>query len=397
MTKSIPAKVARASSPRSGAEKAPRIDVSAPLNPYREDEDREQRPQLIQISDVKTRSVDFLWEPYMPLGKLGFLDGDPGVGKTWIALAVAAAATRGRPLPGSEEEREPRDAIYMSLEDSVNDTLRPRLEVLGADLDRIHFLEHYEEGQEKGVVTLGHVNVIGMAMAQVKPVLCVVDPFLAYLPKGHKHAEGARRILSCLKGLAERYDCTILGLRHLTKGGQIRGSVEIQAAARFALLVGRDGTERRVMAHQKSSLAPEGKSLVFDLQDGEFEWLGESPLRWPDLLKKQKEKPARREAGEFLQEALANGPRRATEVQSRAAAFEISRSTLNRAKDALRVRSFQQKRQWFWAEPEDDSEAKVVADLEAAPTREPDDKGEELSDEDGLFVLSAGEAPEGNA
>jgi hypothetical protein len=405
----IPPKTARKSSLSSGAPAAPRIDASASLNPYREDEDREQRPQLIVISSVKSRPVQFLWEPYMPFGKLGFLDGDPGVGKTWIALAVAAAVSRGRPLPGSEEQQEPRDVIYMSLEDSVDDTLRPRLEVLGADLDRIHFLEHYEEGQDKGVVTLGHVNVIGMAMAEVKPALCVVDPFLAYLPKGHHHAEGARRVMTRLKGLVERYHCTILGLRHLTKGGQIRGSVEIQAAARFALLVGRDGSERRVVAHQKSSLAPEGKSLVFDIREGAFEWLGESPLRWPDLLKKQKDRPARREAGEFLQEVLANGPRPATEVASRAAAYEISRSTLNRSKEALGVRSEQRKRQWFWAladdtapeitatvemKPDLDRPDMVVGQLADEPEREDDTSPGDISALDALAALAAGETDE---
>src|SRR5262245_4511109 len=91
--------------------------------------DYEQRPQLIRFSDVKSRAIDFLWDPYMPLGKMGFLDGDPGVGKTWIALATAAAISRGHPLPGSEEGGQPRDVIYMSMEDSVNDTLRPRLEL----------------------------------------------------------------------------------------------------------------------------------------------------------------------------------------------------------------------------------------------------------------------------
>jgi len=376
-------------------------------------EDFEQRPILQPLAEVPRQDVEYLWEPYLPLGKLCFLDGERGYGKTWIALQVAAAVTTGAPLPGQEEgdAREPRSVIYMTQEDGLGDTLRPRLELLGADLNRIVILKGFEQGGEPGQFTLDQVNVLGDAIVQTGAVLVVIDPFLAYLPKGHHHCEGARRIATKLKELAERYGCTILGLRHLTKDGKVRGSVEIDAAARSALLVGEDALERRVMAHSKSSLAPEGVSLIYDFGAGKFEWAGESPLRWQDLLKKQKDKPRQREAGEFLEDFLARGPQAATEVQNRAAAEGLSRSTLNRSKEALGVRSYQRKRRWFWEQP-DDPAREIVATVEVRPDldrpdvvvgrlvdepeREDDTSPDEMSAEDGLLLLTAGPIREDN-
>ncbi len=53
-------------------------------------------PLVVRLSDVQSEEVSWLWEPYIPLGKLTLLEGDPQAGKTWVALAIAAAITTGR-------------------------------------------------------------------------------------------------------------------------------------------------------------------------------------------------------------------------------------------------------------------------------------------------------------
>jgi AAA domain len=361
-------------------------------------EDFEEVPILQPLSEVKPKRVEWLWYPYLALGKLCFLDGREGLGKTWIALEIAAALTTGRPLPGQDEESatEPRSVIYMTLEDDLDDTIQERLTLQGADLSRFFHLDGYRQGEETIQFTLDKLNVLGNAIVQHQAALVVVDPFLAYLPKGHQHAEGARRIMTGLKQLARRWNCTILGLRHLTKDGKVRGSIEINAAARSMLLVG-EIFGQRLVAHSKSNLAPKGTSWAYDFGAGRLEWAGESNHTAEDLLKKPKDKPRQREAGEFVEHFLARGPRAAAEVEHRAAAEGISRSTLNRTKEALGVRSFQRKRQWFWEKPQptelsEPEAVSVVAEREGSPARDAAAASEHRSDEDCVFALAAGDA-----
>jgi AAA domain-containing protein len=84
------------------------------------------------LADIAPQAVSFLWEPYLPLGKLTLLEGDPGQGKSWLAAAIAAAGSRGRGLPGLNGFP-PFRTLFLTAEDGLPDTLRPRLESLGAD------------------------------------------------------------------------------------------------------------------------------------------------------------------------------------------------------------------------------------------------------------------------
>ncbi|WP_286726246.1 AAA family ATPase, partial [Pelotomaculum sp. PtaB.Bin117] len=75
--------------------------------------------KFVRMADVEPEPVSFLWEPYIPLGKITLLEGDPGCGKTWVALAIASAISTGSPLPDSENgrcimRREPGSVIYLT-------------------------------------------------------------------------------------------------------------------------------------------------------------------------------------------------------------------------------------------------------------------------------------------
>src|SRR5690606_28225163 len=93
-------------------------------------------PGLVRISDVKTRPVDFLWYPYIPLDKLTIIDGDPGIGKSWLSLAISTGVSLGMGIPGAHMDR-PENVLLLSTEDGAEDTIKPRLEAMGADLSRI--------------------------------------------------------------------------------------------------------------------------------------------------------------------------------------------------------------------------------------------------------------------
>ena len=318
------------------------------------------RPVIVRLAEVEPEEVAWLWEPYIPLGKLTILEGDPGVGKTWLALQLAAIVSRGAPFPGPDgvpkERREPANVVYLSAEDGLADTLRPRLDKAGADVSRVFALTGWEgvdpeTGQKKaGSITLAALDVIEAALRQVKPALVVVDPIQAYMGAGvdmHR-ANEVRPVLAGLAALAERYKCAALCIRHLGKSQQDRaiyrglGSIDFAAAARSILLVGQhpEDERKRVLAQSKNSLAAKGASIAFELREDGFFWCGVANVTAEALLapaKSEEEKSAVDEAADFLREALADGPRPAKEVIKEAGSLGINEKSLRRAMDMGKV------------------------------------------------------------
>ena len=92
--------------------------------------------ELIKMSEVEKEDVNWLWYPYIPYGKITIIHGNPGDGKTNIALKIASACSKGEALPG-DVPKDPINIIYQTAEDGLGDTIRPRLEDSDADLDRI--------------------------------------------------------------------------------------------------------------------------------------------------------------------------------------------------------------------------------------------------------------------
>ncbi|MDI6871232.1 MAG: AAA family ATPase [Bacillota bacterium] len=319
-----------------------------------EEQGDEPRPLLVRLADVEPQAVSWLWEPYIPKGKPTILEGDPAVGKTWLALTLAAIVSRGDPFPGPDgvprERRKPASVVYLSAEDGLADTLRPRLDAAGADVSRVWALTgQMAEGEEKSI-TLADLGVLEAALASVRPALVIVDPIQAYLGGGvdmHR-ANEVRPVLAGLATLAEKYGAAALLIRHLGKAPQDRaiyrglGSIDFAAAARSILLAGKDPNDesRRVLAHVKSSLAPLGPSIAYTLGPDGFTWCGVSDVTAEALLvspRSEEEKTAIEEAGDFLREALADGPRPTREIFAEARKLGVTEKTLYRAKARLGV------------------------------------------------------------
>ena len=293
---------------------------------------------LICLADIEPVEVSWLWRPYLPLGKLVLLEGDPEIGKTFLALSLVAAVTKGEGLPGFEHQP-PGTALYLSAEDGLADTLRPRLDAAGADTGKVFV--------PQGPVALTNPQALGRLLELVRPRLVVIDPLQAFLgARVDMHrANEVRPVLQGVAALAEAHACTVVAIRHLAKGSKTRtiysglGSIDFAAAARSMLLVGRAQGET-VMAHAKSSLAPRGPSLRYEISASRLHWLGESPLTPADLLApKANTRTPRQDAATFLRSLLAHGPVPATRVLTAATAAGIAHRTLERAKVALAIES----------------------------------------------------------
>lgn len=318
-----------------------------------------REPVLVRLADVEPEEVFWLWEPYIARGKLTTLEGDPGVGKSWLALTLAAIVSRGWPFPSpdgiprQEQVREPENVLYLSAEDGLADTIRVRLDSAGADAARVYVLTGWTAQTESGdrldgYVTLQDIPLLEEALARIHPALLVVDPVQGFLGGIDAwRAEQVRPILARIGELAARYGCAVLLIRHLSKSPKDRaiyrglGSIDFSAAARSVLAVVRKDDERGIV-HVKSSLAPEGPSIGFDIRGGQFVWTGLSKLTKADVNAPEaspEDRTQAEECADFLRDLLADGPRPAQEVIRLAARAGYRGGTLDRGKALAGVKA----------------------------------------------------------
>jgi Bifunctional DNA primase/polymerase, N-terminal/AAA domain len=309
------------------------------------------RPDLVRLSTVEARDVDWLWNPFLPLGMLSMISGDPGSGKSYIAQNIAAEGSRGRLRDGRIVA--PFSTLYLTVENPEHEVMRPRFDLLGGDPSRFYLLKGtsltVDEEQMKGSVTLADVHILGMAIKETGARLVVVDPLQSFLGSGvdlHRSNE-TRPVLDGLGKLAEEQDCSILILRHLAKTGGGKaihrglGSIDLTGAVRSEMLAGAlpDDPDSRALIHIKSNVGPLGRALGYAIDgEGRFSWTGESTITAFDLLASP-EGPDRKltEATQWLSEKLKAGSVEQREVREQAEAAGISYRTLQRAKVALRI------------------------------------------------------------
>ena len=302
--------------------------------------------------------MQWLWGSYIPFGKLTIIQGDPGEGKTTLALRLAAACSTGNSLPGMEP-MEPFNVIYQSAEDGMGDTIKPRLMEAGANLDRV--LSIVEDKKQLSLLD----ERIEKAIREHNARLMILDPIQGYIGSrvDINRANEIRTVLKSVSSVAERTGCAIVLIGHLNKSSGSSsayrglGSIDFRAAARSVLLIGRLKNEPnvRVIVHDKSSLAPEGKSLAFGLGDEEgFRWLdGYDGITSEELLCGFTTETKTAAAEELIRSMLTGGQEIVAENVFRAAEGKgISRRTVNEAKKAIpNIVTRKNGKYWFWSLP----------------------------------------------
>jgi len=329
------------------------------------------RARVVNLAGVEAQETRWLWRPYIPLDCITILEGDPKTGKTWAALAITAAITRGYPLPGEDGKpvaRMPGNVLYLTAEDSLSMTLRPRLEKGNADLSRVNVLEGKISADGKTVVpvTMQDLDILAQTLERYRPVLVVIDPMAAFLGTNvnANRFEQVRPVLAGVTRLAEVYGCAVLLIRHLSKGPKDRaiykgqGSIDFTAAARSVLMVGKDPNipGQRVMVHNLCNVAKEGPAQSFVITDeGALEWAGVTDITGDELVAPVmvdvEERGSRAEAKEFLLKALANGRQLATDMEEARKAHDIADRTLKRARQDLNIQVYRDGKAWYWELP----------------------------------------------
>ena len=251
-------------------------------------QEKEALVPMLCYKDIEQTSVEWLWFPYIPFGKLTIIQGNPGEGKTYFAMMLTAACTNRKLFPNMEDV-EPFNVIYQTAEDGMGDTIKPRLVEAGADLSRVMVIDDSEE-----VLTLSD-DRIEKAVRQNHVRLVVIDPVQAFIGADvdMNRANEVRPVFRKLGMIAEKTSCAIVLIGHLNKSSGTQstyrglGSIDIMAAVRSLIFIGkvRKDPTTRVLIHEKSSLAPPGETMAFKLGDEEgFRWVGAYEISADELL-----------------------------------------------------------------------------------------------------------------
>lgn len=333
----------------------------------------------VSLDRIIPEPVEMVIWPLLPRGELTLIDGDPGVGKTWMWQALVAGLTGSQicPLPLDQRASSGFRALIVTTEDDLAKTIRPRLEVLGADLSRIDVF--IPTGKEEMFVTAANIDDAMASIQRNVPDVVIIDPVTLFISTVRNfdanRAADVRKMFTRLVNEARRRNFALLVNRHFgkTPGKAIHrgiGSIDFSGIARSMLVVGPEPNDlsgkNRIVAHAKSNLVPllDG-GLLFSLDQNRnppFEWLGLCDIN-PDQLtdfeaasNAQDEKSKLEEAKDFLQQILAEGPVLVTVCREEAKELWISDSTLRRARKALGVEAQQEgfgtEKRWYWYLPE---------------------------------------------
>lgn len=338
-------------------------------------EESESENGLVLLSDVEPEKIRWLWHGYMARGALTIIDGDPGLGKSTLALDIAARVSQGDDMPDESSIKAKGGVVILTAEDGLATVVRPRLELAGADLTRIVALTGVRRrDRDTGQWFLAHptlqdLKALRQATEKVEAKLVIVDPLMSYLISDAHKDQKVRQELAPLVQLAEEEQTAVVTIRHFKKdrketSGVYRGggSIGIIGAARSGFLVSKDPSDdsRKIMAPTKANLSQLPKSLAYKIVANKedvirVEWIGKCDYTAGQLLSAaagHEDRGKEDEAKEFLADLLSKDPLPFEKVLEEARKVGISQRTLERAKSALNVKSektgFGDTGEWVW-------------------------------------------------
>ncbi|MEP6601374.1 MAG: AAA family ATPase, partial [Nitrospirota bacterium] len=322
--------------------------------------------RLIRGDSITPEPVRWVWDGWLAAGKFHVLAGQPGTGKTTIALAFAATVTAGGRWPdGSRAAR--ANVLIWSGEDDPKDTLVPRLRAMGADMSRVYFIGDVHDGIDaRSFDPAQDIGALRHRATSIDDIgLLIVDPIVSAVSgDSHKNAE-TRRSLQPLVELGAGLGCVVLGISHFTKGTtgrepieRVTGSLAFGALARVVLVAAKLNTEAegkspgRMLARAKSNIGPDTGGFSYDLDYQDlpgFEGVSASKVIWGQAIDgTARELLAEAEADgqqggsqptprDFLARLLQNGPKLAKNVFDEANAYGYNQRQMQNAASSLGV------------------------------------------------------------
>lgn len=323
---------------------------------------------------IQPEPVDWLVDQSLPLGAMVVIGGQPGMGKSQIAISLAAAVTTGSGLPDGGAFDKLGSVIILANEDDAARTIRPRLDAAGADLTKVHIVQGVaREGKPTDLFQLDtdirELRIKAHSLGDVR--LIIIDPPSAYIGSkvdSYKDSD-VRQVLMPLGSLAQETGALILLVVHLNKrsdgGAQQRfgGSTAWVAAPRAAFLVAEEPNSRdRFMLPVKNNLGDDRTGFQYQIHEKLLtygtqtikapfvKWLGKSQKSATVLLDPPKisKFSAVDDAKAFLESELGNAPVNVVDLKVAAERAGISWSAVERAKKGLQIKSKRLGNGWTW-------------------------------------------------
>jgi putative DNA primase/helicase len=308
---------------------------------------------LERLSDVTSAEVDYVWPGRIPRGKLTIIVGEPGVGKSFLTLDIAARVSSGRKWPDASVADRGR-VIHLSAEDGLADTIKPRIDAMKGNSRGVFSLRGIATATGDQFFSLSrHLRSLREAIRLKHAAVVIIDPLSAFLGTNvdsYKDAD-VRNVLGPVSQLAEDERVAIIAVMHLTKDvtraviHRALGSVAFVAAPRAVFLLAKHPGDDavRVLAPMKFNLGVPPCSLAFRIKRDRVKWTKEPVTLGADQIVKGgadlENRSAIEEATHFLQQALVDKPMLAAEVIQSAKSNGIAEATLRRAKNALGITS----------------------------------------------------------
>lgn len=317
---------------------------------------------LKKLSEYEKLELSWIWEPYIARGMLTILEGDPNVGKSYLTMHMAAIMTIGGTLPDSQKLLK-EGVLFLSAEDAAEYTVRPRIEAMGGDSNKVWF------PAEPFTFTDESIKKLDQHLENHVTGLIIIDTLFSFLPDGVDTSKpGAiRERLHAMANLAKEHDCAIVVVRHWTKGDRGKaiyrggGLIDIIGVARsgITIAVHPEDPKLRIMAHMKYNLSERGDSRVFELVKDdakelpELVWRGVTDITADALEASGNVAPKALETAiNFLRQELQASAKQSKLIRQSANAKGIASRTLERAKKELRVISVKRGDGWMWSLPQ---------------------------------------------
>jgi DNA polymerase III delta prime subunit len=336
------------------------------------------------IAKVAHRNVNWLWKGTLAYGKITLFAGDPGIGKSQFLLYLASIMSLGSRFHGENRLCNKDNVLLICNEDNADDTIKPRLMALGANLDNIDYVKGIQSFDASGNEFFSPISIVENIMQLENQIkiraykLIIIDPISLYLGSvdDGKNKE-IRNVLGMLNALAERHGACIVLNNHFTKPSsnsgkssaiyRVMGSIGFIGGARmaFAILKDDEEPEKRVISTIKNNLVKEGSGLIYTVESSLVDGIETSRIKFSnetsnksadDLLNgpTDKSSPKLDDAKTLLLEMLRNGSVPVSEIRK---AFEADGLSVNRmyaAKNALKIYendSFVGRRGKIWSLP----------------------------------------------
>ena len=184
--------------------------------------DRGEAFEVVCLADVEAKPVDWLWPLRLARGKVTILSGDPGMGKSQIALDTAARITIGDCWADSDERSPVGNVVIFSAEDALDDTVVPRLGAAGGDVQRVHAVKMVtdRDGKRRAVNLRADLDKLRALVEEIGNVLLVIiDPISAYLGDSidSKQTFSVNPVLMMVADFADQARCAVFVVHHPPK------------------------------------------------------------------------------------------------------------------------------------------------------------------------------------